>query len=166
MDSDRGGRKAAGSAGEVEIAAIDPAHPYAQYCLDSYFAELNARFDDGFAASQSIPAPESDLRPPAGLLLVASLHAKPVGCGALRFHGDVCEIKRMWVSGNARGLGLGRRLLSELESHAVTAGTRILHLETNKNLAEAISLYRSAGFSEVPAFNDETYAHHWFEKQL
>jgi hypothetical protein len=42
----------------------------------------------------------------------------------------------------------------------------VVRLETNKALAEAISLYRSAGYHEVDAFNDEPYAHHWFEKQL
>ena len=39
-------------------------------------------------------------------------------------------------------------------------------LETNRSLGEAVSLYRSAGYVEVPAFNDEPYAHHWFEKRL
>jgi hypothetical protein len=39
-------------------------------------------------------------------------------------------------------------------------------LETNRGLAEALTLYRSAGYVEVPAFNDEHYAHHWLEKDL
>ena len=43
---------------------------------------------------------------------------------------------------------------------------RLLRLETNRTLAEAISLYRSEGYREVPAFNDEAYAHHWFEKRV
>jgi hypothetical protein len=47
-----------------------------------------------------------------------------------------------------------------------STGARVLRLETNRALAEAIALYRSAGYAEVPAFNDETYAHHWFEKRL
>lgn len=72
----------------------------------------------------------------------------------------------MWVDESARGLGLGRRLLIELERHAWEHGARIVRLETNKSLIEAISLYRSAGYVEVPRFNDEPYAHHWFEKPL
>jgi hypothetical protein len=40
------------------------------------------------------------------------------------------------------------------------------HLETNRTLLEAIELYRHAGYQEVEAFNDEPYAHHWFEKRL
>ena len=70
----------------------------------------------------------------------------------------------MWVAPAARGLGLGRRLLTELEAHAAGHGARASRLETNRALGEAIGLYRAAGYREVPAFNDEPYAHHWFEK--
>ena len=70
----------------------------------------------------------------------------------------------MWVSRDVRGLGLGRRLLTELETHAVRRGAHTLRLETNRNLGEAIALYRSCGYREVGPFNDEPYAHHWFEK--
>ena len=72
----------------------------------------------------------------------------------------------MWVAPEVRGLGLGRRLLAELEECAAGHGVRVLRLETNRALAEAISLYRAAGYREVPPFSDEPYAHHWFEKDL
>ena len=72
----------------------------------------------------------------------------------------------MWVSQEARGLGLGRRLLGELESHARNNGATTVHLETNRTLKEAIHLYRTSGYSEVAPFNTEPYAHHWFEKRL
>ena len=155
------------TAAMVEVGPIDPAHPHAQHCLREYFAELNRRFDTGFDPARSIPASEDELRPPAGLFLVASLAGEPIGCGALKFHDDEpTEIKRMWVAESARGLGVGRKLLGELEDQAVRHGARIVRLETNKTLAEAISLYRSAGYTEIPRFNDEPYAHHWFEKEL
>jgi ribosomal protein S18 acetylase RimI-like enzyme len=151
----------------VEIAPIDPAHPHAQHCLNAYFAELNRRFETGFDPTVGISATEHELRPPAGLLLVARRDGEPIGCGALKFHeAEPTELKRMWVDASARGLGLGRRLLSELERHAALHGARIVRLETNKSLVEAISLYRSTGYVEVARFNDEPYAHHWFEKQL
>jgi ribosomal protein S18 acetylase RimI-like enzyme len=151
----------------VEIAPIDPAHPHAQHCLNAYFAELNRRFETGFDPTVGISATEQELRPPAGLLLVAMSDGEPVGCGALKFHGaEPAELKRMWVDESARGLGLGRRLLSELERHAALYGARIVRLETNRSLVEAISLYRSAGYVEVARFNAEPYAHHWFEKRL
>ena len=151
----------------VEIFSIDPGHRDAQHCLQAYFAELDRRFEKGFDPAMSIPADEGELRPPAGLFIVAMLRGEPVGCGALKFHGDQpTEIKRMWVDESARGLGLGRRLLTELEHQAANHGARAVRLETNKTLVEAISLYRSAGYVEMAPFNDEPYAHHWFEKSL
>jgi ribosomal protein S18 acetylase RimI-like enzyme len=155
------------TAAMVEVAPIDPAHPSARACLRAYFAELDRRFETGFDPALSIPADEEEMRPPAGLFLVATLRTEPIGCGALKFHDKKpAEVKRMWVADSARGLGIGRRLLTELEKQAIAHGARALRLETNKSLVEAISLYRSAGFAEVPAFNDEPYAHHWFEKRL
>jgi GNAT superfamily N-acetyltransferase len=155
------------TAAMVEVAPIDPAHLHAQHCLQAYFSELDRRFDTGFDPALSVTVDNDDLRHPAGILLVATLQADPIGCGALRFHGkEPAEIKRMWVAESARGLGIGRRLLSELEDHALDHGARTLRLETNKTLSEAISLYRSAGYVEVDSFNDEPYAHHWFEKQI
>jgi DNA-binding MarR family transcriptional regulator len=163
----------------VEVAVTDPRHPDAQYCLRSFFDELAARFDDGFDHALSLSATSDELTLPdrgggvgkvsntGGLLLVATLHSQPVGCGALKFHGDEpAELKRMWVSADVRGLGLGRRLLTELEHQAAAHGASAVRLETNRNLTEAIALYRSAGYTEVPAFNAEPYAHHWFEKSL
>jgi DNA-binding MarR family transcriptional regulator/GNAT superfamily N-acetyltransferase len=155
------------TAGLVEIDVVDPAHRDAQLCVREYFTELGRRFDSGFDPALSIPAELHELRPPAGLFLVATLRGEPVGCGGLKFHGDEpTELKRMWVAEPARGLGIGRRLLGELESRAAANGARVVRLETNRALTEAMSLYRSAGYREVDAFNDEPYAHHWFEKQL
>jgi len=155
------------AASAVRIAECDPRRPEARFCLGSYFTELAGRFEGGFDPALSIPADEAELVPPAGLLLVAALHGEPAGCGAVRFHGDEsAHIKRMWVAPRARGLGLGRRLLAELESRAAARGVTTLRLETNRALAEAVALYRSAGYREVAAFNAEPYAHHWFEKDL
>src|SRR6202171_6024739 len=150
----------------VEVTPVDPGHPHAQHCLNAYFVELDRRFDKGFDPVQSISADEDELRPPAGLMLVATLRGDPIGCGALKFHdNEPAELKRMWVTDSARGLGIGRRLLSELEKHAAKQGALAVRLETNKTLVEAISLYRSAGYVEVARFNGEPYAHHWFEKR-
>jgi DNA-binding MarR family transcriptional regulator/ribosomal protein S18 acetylase RimI-like enzyme len=155
------------SAAMVQVTPVDPVDPRARYCLNAYFAELERRFDGGFDPTRSITADDEELRPPAGLLLVVSLGGDPIGCGALKFHEqEPSEIKRMWVAESARGLGVGRRLLGELEHHAATHGASAVRLETNKALTEAIRLYRSAGYVEVRPFNNEAYAHHWFEKQV
>jgi DNA-binding MarR family transcriptional regulator/GNAT superfamily N-acetyltransferase len=155
------------TAGLVDIDAVDPARPAAQHCLQEYFAELDRRFDAGFDPALSSSPDLDAMRPPAGLFLVATLRGEPVGCGGLRFHRDApAEIKRMWVARSARGLGIGRRLLAELEGRAVAGGGRVVRLDTNGSLREAINLYRSSGYREVEAFNEERYAHHWFEKRL
>jgi DNA-binding MarR family transcriptional regulator/N-acetylglutamate synthase-like GNAT family acetyltransferase len=154
-------------ASAVKVAVRSPADPAARACVRAYFDELGRRFDRGFDPGQSLPAEDQEMIPPAGLFLVATLHSEAVGCGGLKFHGDApAEVKRMWVAPAARGLGLGRRLLSELEAHAAAYRVGVLRLETNGSLAEAISLYRTSGYREVDAFNDEPYAHHWFEKTL
>ena len=154
-------------AGLVEVTIEPPTAAAAQFCVRSYFAELDARFDVGFDPERSISADAAELVEPRGLLLVAWLRGEPIGCGALKLHGsDPVEIKRMWVAPTARGLGLGRRLLDELEHHARQRGATVARLETNRALTEAIGLYRSSGYAGVAAFNDEPYADYWFEKAL
>jgi DNA-binding MarR family transcriptional regulator/GNAT superfamily N-acetyltransferase len=155
------------TAGLVEIAVESPTGAAARFCIAAYLGELDARFEAGFDPQRSISADAEELVEPRGLLLVARLREGPIGCGALKLHGSgPAEIKRMWVAPEARGLGVGRRLLMELEEHARLRGATVARLETNRSLTEAISLYRSAGYVEVAAFNDEPYAHHWFEKAL
>jgi DNA-binding MarR family transcriptional regulator/GNAT superfamily N-acetyltransferase len=151
----------------VELRPTDPAHPDANACFQHYFVELERRSNSRLDPATLIAAKPHELRPPAGLLLVAYLHSEPVGCGAVKHHADApSEIKRMWVAETARGLGIGRRLLAELEASAARSGATRARLETNRRLTEAITLYRSAGYVEVAAFNDEPFADHWFEKRL
>lgn len=149
------------------MAIADPTTPDARWCIAQYFAELDTRFEAGFDPALSLSADARELTPPAGALLLARLRERPVGCGALKFHpGEPAELKRMWVAPEARGLGVGRRLLEELERHARQEGAPALRLQTNRTLREAIALYRSSGYNEVAAFSDEPYAQHWFEKRL
>jgi DNA-binding MarR family transcriptional regulator/GNAT superfamily N-acetyltransferase len=151
----------------VQITAVDPEHPDAQYCLAEYVAELNRRSGRGFDPSVGATALPYEVRPPAGEFFVAYLHGSAVGCGAVKHHASApAEIKRMWIAPGARGLGLGRRLLDRLEACALAGGARIAHIETSAILVEALSLYRSTGWIEVPPFNDEPFADHWLEKAL
>jgi DNA-binding MarR family transcriptional regulator/N-acetylglutamate synthase-like GNAT family acetyltransferase len=158
-------------ASTVRVAVTDPRHPHARYCLDAYFVELARRFDGGFDPARGVSATDEELTLPAGVFLVATRNSEPVGCVGLKLHtGDgesgIAHIKRMWVSPVVRGLGLGRRLLAEAEAHAAAHDVRTLRLDTNRALTEAVGLYRAAGYREVPAFNNEPYAHHWFAKDL
>jgi DNA-binding MarR family transcriptional regulator len=151
----------------VEIRCVDPEHPDARYCLAEYVAELNRRSTRGFDPSVGATALPHEVRPPAGQFFVAYLHGEAIGCGAVKHHGDApAEIKRMWIAPQARGLGLGRRLLEKLEACALAGGARVAHIETSAVLTEALALYRSAGWIEVPPFNDEPFADHWLEKSL
>jgi DNA-binding MarR family transcriptional regulator/GNAT superfamily N-acetyltransferase len=155
------------TASMVDIAVEDPRSRDARWCIRQYFEELDRRFDAGFDPAKGITADPDELVPPEGELVVARLRGRAVGCGALKFHRRApAELKRMWVAPDARGLGLGRRLLATLERHAAEAGARTVRLETNRALEEAIHLYRTSGYREVAAFNDEPYAHHWFEKRV
>ncbi len=152
----------------VDIRQVDPESTDAQRCLRAYVAELVRRAPDrGFDPSEGATAEPHEVRPPNGAFVVAYLRGEAIGCGAVKHHpGQVTDIKRMWVAESARGLGLGRRLLEHLEGLARERGSTTARLETGDVLPEAIALYRSAGYAEVPPFNDEPYADRWFSKEL
>ena len=155
------------TAGEVEVRAVDPEHPDSRRCLAAYFAELEARSRAPFDPTTGSTAEPQEVRPPRGVFLVAYLRGIAMGCGALKHHaGGVSDLKRMWVDEGARGRGVGRRLLAELERRAVEHGDSVVRLETNAVLTEAMDLYRKSGYLEVEPFNDEPFADHWFSKRL
>lgn len=153
-------------ASAVEFAIVDPTQPEAREATRRYFAELSDRFEHGYDAAAAISATDDEVRLPRGLTLLATLHGEPVALGLLKFHGEWAHLKRMWLSSELRGIGLGSRLLRTLESHARDHGIRAVRLETNRVLTEAIALYHHAGYREVAAFNDEPHGDHWFEKEL
>jgi putative acetyltransferase len=93
------------------------------------------------------------LRAPDISFYVARIGGEVVGCGALIRHPEgYGEIKRMFVAPEARGQGVGRRILAELEAPARQAGISCLPLETGTRQPDAVALYRAAGFREVPPF--------------
>ncbi|MEH0970766.1 bifunctional helix-turn-helix transcriptional regulator/GNAT family N-acetyltransferase [Micromonospora sp. CPCC 205546] len=151
----------------VLIGPCPPGDPRARACVRAYAREVARRFDGGFDPARSNPVRDEDLVAPAGVFLLATLNAEPVGCGAVKLHrGAPAEIKRVWVADSVRGLGLGRRMLGELERYAAERGWSAVRLDTNRNLTEAIAMYRATGYREIEAYNAEPYAHHWFEKRL
>lgn len=152
-------------AGSVRVE-LEPASSHtARYCLAQYFRELNQRFEQGFRPARSV-TPVEEMTPPRGYFVIATLQGQPLGCGALICHPGWGHIRRMWVAPTSRGLGLGSRILGKLEALARRRRLKVVKLETNRALKEAQSLYRSRGYREVKAFNDEPYAHHWFAKKL
>ncbi len=91
--------------------------------------------------------------PPQGCLLLARINGEWVGCVAVRKRdAESCEMKRLYVKTQYRGLGLGRRLAELAIRCAQKLGYSRIFLDTLPSMAEAQSLYRSLGFREVEAY--------------
>lgn len=89
--------------------------------------------------------------PPGGGLVLARLDGRPAGCVAhFDRGGGVMEIKRMFVVTDARGHGIGGRMLDRLLSTARAQGHRRGLLWTHKTMLAAQAIYKRAGFHEVP----------------
>ncbi|WP_159604037.1 bifunctional helix-turn-helix transcriptional regulator/GNAT family N-acetyltransferase [Agromyces humi] len=154
-------------AGLVRVEPADAASDDARRCLAAYYDELARRFPSGFDPGRSLHPDTHEFAEPTGLFVLARLHGRAIGCGAVLFHDDEpAYVKRMWVDDAVRGMGVGRRILAALEQAARDHGAASVTLETNASLTEAIAMYRASGYVEVEPFNDEVYADHWFEKRL
>ena len=77
-----------------------------------------------------------------------------VGCGGILLASGYAEIKRIFVSPQSRGLGIGRRLLTTLETEARSLGFDLLRLETGIYQPEALALFEVMGFTTCPSFGD------------
>ncbi|HEY1930685.1 MAG TPA: helix-turn-helix domain-containing GNAT family N-acetyltransferase [Acetobacteraceae bacterium] len=156
----------------VRAAAVDvrveaPDSEDACWCLGEYFRELAQRFESGFDPDDGGAAADVEMRPPGGCFVVARLDGEPIGCGGMkRLDATTGEIKRVWTAPAARGQGVARRMLRCLETLAREAGVTTLCLDTNRSLTEAQAMYRQDGYHEIGRYNDNPYAHHWFEKRL
>ncbi|HYI35119.1 MAG TPA: helix-turn-helix domain-containing GNAT family N-acetyltransferase [Thermoleophilaceae bacterium] len=151
------------TAGAVELRDVHPSHPDSERCLTAYRDELARR--TGRDPAASLPVPEEAVQPPLGRTLVAYRGDTAIGCGALK-GGKVPEVKRLWVSAEARGVGLGWRLMEALHAEAVDRGATRVRLDTNTALTEAVTLYRRLGYEEVAPYNDEPMSDCWMEKKL
>ncbi len=123
------------------------AAPLARALLD----ELEARYGEPDPDPDHLTA--DDLAPPDGAFVVAWLDGDAVGCGGLRRYDDGAgELKRMYVAPPARGRGVARQVLDELEARARGLGYDRLLLETGVLQPEAISLYTSAGYEPIERY--------------
>lgn len=145
--------------------------------LREYFHDIVARYHGHPAGEAEITAlmaadPSDRLAPPHGFLLVARRTGpdgtdRAVGCAGLALlDGGIGEVKRVFVRPEARGQGLGARLMTELERLAVAHGRHTLRLDTRADLVEARRLYLRLGYQEVPAFSTGPYCDHWYAKSL
>jgi putative acetyltransferase len=131
--------------------------PQARWLIASLNAELSGLYPD--PSDNFFELAEEQTAGDRGIFLLARVDGRPVGCGALRRIDAITgEIKRMYVAPAARGTGLGRRLLEELERHARGLGLRRLVLETGPFQPQALGLYRRAGFARIPCFGEYRHA--------
>ncbi len=152
---------------QIAISEVDPEDPRVKNCMAQYYAEIAAIFETDFDPAQASPPDANDMRRPNGVFLLAVSDGLPVGCVAVKGEGNgLGEIRRMWVSPAARGLGLAKQLMAEIEDKARALGIHTLRLDTNGKLIAARRLYENMGWSEIDRYNDNVYAEHFFEKKL
>jgi DNA-binding MarR family transcriptional regulator len=152
-------------AATVSLETVDPRSEAAREAVGRYFAEIGRRF--GYVATGESEKDAKLLVPPHGAFIMAVGDDEPVACGGVQSIGEgVGEIKRMWVHDDWRGAGLGSRLLRHLEDVARSLGHRIVRLDTNTALNEAIGMYERAGYGLIARYNDNPFATHFFEKAL
>lgn len=151
----------------IVITEVDPGDATAQECMSTYYRELAQRFSGGFDVNLSCDPDKGSMRPPYGSFLLAVCDGLPAGCAGLKgTDKGYAEIKRVWVAPEARGLGIFRAMMQRLEDIARTLGIKLLRLDTNSALGEAVTAYRKAGWREIDRFNDDPYPDHFFEKSL
>jgi GNAT superfamily N-acetyltransferase len=141
--------------------------PASRALWDEYMALVASRLP-GFRPTEAIFATPEAFTGPGTAWLVGYDGGVPVCCGGLRPLPEpgIAEIKRMFVSGAARGRGHGRALLAELERRAAVAGCERVRLFTTEVLTEARALYRSAGYEVLGTVPDGERTDIWLEKRL
>ena len=131
---------------KIVVTAYD--HPDAVALIAEVQQEYVVRYGD----EDLTPVDPAEFAPPRGLFLVGYVDGLPAACGGWRAHETDVELKRMYVRPAARGRGLARAVLAELEATALAAGYRRVILETGSKQPEAIALYASSGYEPVPSF--------------
>jgi GNAT superfamily N-acetyltransferase len=149
-----------------EDAAVDsgPGGALAQ-AMREEIAQMYDGLDlDGAAMPKAGPA---ELSPPDGVFIVGRIDGRAVCCGGVkRLDERTCEIKRMYVTPAARGQGVARSLLHELEDRARDAGYRVARLDTGPRQGNARGLYEAEGYAAIANFNANPVANFWGEKAL
>ncbi len=114
----------------------------------------------------SVTTPD-EMVPPSGTFLVGYEDGRPIAIGGVRrLEDSICEIKRMYVVADARSRGAGRALLAALEDAARGLGFRCVRLDAGPRQTHSRVLFASAGYVEIPKYNDNHIADYFAEKML
>jgi ribosomal protein S18 acetylase RimI-like enzyme len=111
-------------------------------------------------ATEVATLPGKYAAPTGELLLARANDGEPLGCVGLRpiEPEGCCEMKRLYVSPQARALGLGRALVAAIMAKAIEMGYREMRLDTLPTMTEAISLYKKAGFAPIDPYYETAIA--------
>jgi putative acetyltransferase len=135
------------------VTATEPCHWTEVRALFREYSDsldFDLRFQD---FERELANVEGIYSPPEGLLLLATVAGRVAGCVAMRrFADSVCEMKRLYLRPALRGSGLGRLLAEAIVDEARRTGYTRMRLDTVPSMREALSLYRSLGFVEIPAY--------------
>lgn len=152
-------------------ASVDD--PSAHALIAEYFAMRAETFPPALGEYTPKFPNDADFTPPDGVFLVVvgdtgdTEDSAGIGCGGIRrVAPDRFEIKHLYLQPRAQGLGLGRRLLVELERRAIAFGATEIVLDTNASLVAAGALYRSSGYRNIEPYNDNPNATDWFAKTV
>jgi GNAT superfamily N-acetyltransferase len=152
----------------ISFEPVGPDDPEVLPLFDAFIREADGPLGIDLDIEAEIAAgPPRELAGPHGVLLLARVDGGPAGLGGVRFlDTETAEVKTMFVAPAHRGQGLARAILDELERIAREHGCLRTRLDTSDYLTGAVALYRSAGYREVPPYNDNPKANLWFERQL
>jgi GAF domain-containing protein/GNAT superfamily N-acetyltransferase len=152
---------------ETELREEAATGAAAQALWVEYQRLVRERLGPGFVPEESIFATERVFDEERASFVVLYARGRPVGCGGVRSLGpELAEIKRMFVTEDARRQGHGRALLAELERRAAAAGARRVRLLTTEVLHEALALYESAGYAEIESHEVDGRRDMWLERSL
>lgn len=138
----------------MRFVITDLDDPVARELEQRHSAEMSSRYGGG-GEPDGPPIDASQFRPPSGAFVVAWRDEHPVACGGIRaLGGRRAELKRFFVSPDARRSGIGRMMLRALEDLALETGYAELWLETGMEQPEALALYESAGYTPVAPYGE------------
>jgi len=152
---------------ELESCLADPSDPESLRLVRAMEEEIESLYETRTGSIHDIGASPSEMTAPNGGFIIIRADGRGVAGGGLkRLDATTCEIKRMFVDPSMRGRGVSRVLLEAIEARARELGYARARLDTGDKQPAAKHLYENAGYAEIPDYNGNQLARHWYEKAL